>query len=153
MISAIGPSLNPRQFAATRQPPIDAVGALAPEAIADAPKPPWDITGTWLHGGGPNNPWQFSPPEGFKLTPEAQVFWDGTQAAAAKGKVYQDDIGQCWPAGLPIIMTCRRWMAAFLMTSTPCSWPITWSMRLAGTSISDELFSGISKEKLSSGTS
>ncbi len=27
--------------------------------------------------------------------------------------------------GLPIIMTCRRWIAAFLITSTACSWPIT----------------------------
>src|SRR5580704_6262117 len=54
-----------------------AVGALAPEAIAKPrPKPAFDITGTWLHGGGQNNPWQFSPPPNFKLTPWAQVQYD-----------------------------------------------------------------------------
>jgi len=37
--------------------------------------------------------------------------------------------------GLPIIMTCRRWVAAFLMTSTARSWPMTWSISFAGTSI------------------
>ncbi len=93
------------------------LGALAPDAIKNAPETPWDLTGTWLHGGGPNNPWQFSPPEGFKLTPEAQVHWDGTQAAAKAGKVYQDDIGQCWPAGLPIIMT-RVWPIAMIQKPT-----------------------------------
>ncbi|MEP6963236.1 MAG: hypothetical protein ABI995_14240, partial [Acidobacteriota bacterium] len=48
-----------------------AVGALAPSAIAKSKaKPGFDITGTWLHGGGANNPWQFAPPAaGFKLTP------------------------------------------------------------------------------------
>lgn len=94
-----------------------AMGALAPEAIAKAPASPVDFTGTWLHGGGANNGFQFSPPQGFKLTPEAQVHWDATQAASAIGKVYQDDIGQCWPAGLPIIMT-RVWPVAMIQKPT-----------------------------------
>ena len=46
--------------------------------------------------------------------------------------------------GLPIIMTCLRWIAAFLMTSTACSWPITWSISLAGTSIKEEAPTGVS---------
>src|SRR5215467_15125932 len=74
-----------------------ALGALAPSNIAKSrPKPPFDLTGTWMHGGGPNNGFRFSPPQGFKLTPAAQVHYDASQAAAKAGKVYRDDIGQCW---------------------------------------------------------
>ncbi len=94
------------------------VGALAPEALnKPRPKPAFDITGTWLHGGGPNNPWQFSPPPGFKLKPEAQVHYDAAQKARAEGKAYRDDIGQCWPAGMPIIMT-RVWPIAMIQKPT-----------------------------------
>src|SRR6185369_1814140 len=86
-----------------------ALGALAPANLAKPrPKAPFDLTGTWLHGGGPDNPWQFSPPPGFKLTPSAQKIYDEAQKARADGKVYHDDIGQCWPSGLPILMT-RVW--------------------------------------------
>ncbi|HEY4361174.1 MAG TPA: hypothetical protein VGN17_09405 [Bryobacteraceae bacterium] len=95
-----------------------AVGALAPEAINKArPKAPFDLTGTWLHGGGQNNPWQFAPPPGFKLTPSAQKEYDASKKAAAEGKVYRDDIGHCWPAGLPIIMT-RVWPIAMIQKPT-----------------------------------
>ncbi len=94
------------------------VGALAPEAIAKSrPKAAFDITGTWLHGGGPNNPWQFAPPPGAKLTPAAQVQYDAAKKAAAEGKAYHDDIGACWPAGLPIIMT-RVWPIAMIQKPT-----------------------------------
>jgi len=99
------------------QPP-GALGALAPANIAKPrPKAPFDITGTWLHGGGTDNRWQFSPPDGFKLTPEAQVHYDAARKAQAEGKVYHDDIGQCWPAGLPIIMT-RVWPIAMVQLPT-----------------------------------
>src|SRR5215831_19835782 len=82
------------------------LGALAPANIAKArPKPPFDLTGTWLHGGGPDNNFRFAPPPGFKLTPAAQAHYDAARAAQADGKVYHDDIGQCWPSGLPIMMT------------------------------------------------
>src|SRR5215831_2701996 len=82
------------------------LGALAPANIAKSrPKPPFDLTGTWLHGGGPDNNFRFAPPPGFKLTPEAQAHYDAARAAQADGKVYHDDIGQCWPSGLPIMMT------------------------------------------------
>ena len=49
--------------------------------------------------GGPDNPFRFSPPAGFKLTPAAQVHYDAARQGAGRGKVYRDDIGQCWPAG------------------------------------------------------
>jgi hypothetical protein len=99
------------------QPP-GSLGALAPANIAKArPKPPFDLTGTWLHGGGQNNSFRFSPPAGFKLTPEAQVHYDAARKAQAEGKVYRDDIGQCWPAGLPIMMT-RVWPIAMIQLPT-----------------------------------
>jgi len=81
------------------------------------PKAPFDLTGVWLHGGGQNNPFQFAPPAGFKLTPAAQVHYDAAQKARAEGKVYRDDIGQCWPAGLPLIMT-RYWPMAMVQIPT-----------------------------------
>ena len=94
------------------------LGALAPANLAKPrPKPAFDITGTWLHGGGANNGFRFSPPAGFKLTPESQVQYDAAQAAAKQGKVYRDDIGQCWPAGLPVIMT-RVWAIAMVQRPT-----------------------------------
>jgi hypothetical protein len=103
--------------AAQAQPPA-ALSALAPSNLAKPrPKPPFDLTGVWLHGGGQNNGFRFSPPAGFKLTPEAQVHYDAAQKAQAEGKVYRDDIGQCWPAGLPIIMT-RVWPIAMIQLPT-----------------------------------
>src|SRR5215472_14772412 len=98
--------------------PAGSLGALAPANLAKPrPKPPFDLTGTWMHGGGPNNGFRFSPPAGFKLTPAAQVHYDAAQKAAKEGKVYRDDIGACWPAGLPVIMT-RVWPIAMIQGPT-----------------------------------
>ena len=99
-------------------PPPTQLGALAPANLAkNRPKAPFDLTGTWQHGGGQNNGFRFSPPEGFKLTPAGQAHYDAAQKAAAAGKVYQDDIGNCWPAGLPVIMT-RVWPIAMIQLPT-----------------------------------
>ncbi len=95
-----------------------ALGALAPASVGKPrPAAPFDLTGTWLHGGGANNPWQFAPPAGFKLTPAAQAQYDAYKKATAGGKAYRDDIGHCWPAGLPIIMT-RVWPIAMIQKPT-----------------------------------
>src|SRR5690348_16801769 len=94
------------------------LGALAPASIAKArPKAALERTGTWLQAGGPGNPWQFSPPAGFKLTPAAQAQYDAYKKATAGGEAYKDDIGHCWPAGLPIIMT-RVWPIAMIQKPT-----------------------------------
>src|SRR5215469_3165059 len=94
------------------------MSALAPANVSKPrTKPPFDLTGTWMHGGGPDNPFRFSPPPGFKLTPAAQGHYDAAQKAAKEGKVYRDDIGQCWPAGLPVIMT-RVWPIAMVQIPT-----------------------------------
>ncbi|HYR86120.1 MAG TPA: hypothetical protein VE422_18685 [Terriglobia bacterium] len=113
LIFLVAVSDLPAQF----QPP-GALGALAPENLAKPrPKPPFDLTGTWLHGGGADNGFRFTPPAGLKLTPESQVHYDAARKAQSEGKVYRDDIGQCWPAGLPVIMT-RVWPIAMIQLPT-----------------------------------
>src|SRR5258708_6441438 len=58
------------------------LGALARANLAKPrPRPPFDLTGTWMHGGGQNNGFRFSPPAGFKLTPAAQVHYDAARKA------------------------------------------------------------------------
>jgi hypothetical protein len=101
------------------QPPGDGavLGALTPENLAKKrPAPAFDLTGTWQHElRGPQS-WKFVP-EKFELTPEAQKHYDAGVKALAEGKVYRDDIGQCWPAGMPLIMT-RVWPFAVLQVPT-----------------------------------
>src|SRR5947207_1551685 len=110
--------MSAADLSAQFQPP-GSLGALAPANIAKPrPKPPFDLTGTWLHGGGgPDNGFRFAPPPGFKLTPEAQVVYDEARKAQTDGKVYHDDIGQWWPSGLPILMT-RVWPIAMIQLPT-----------------------------------
>jgi hypothetical protein len=94
------------------------LSALAPANRAKPqPRAPFDLTGVWLHANAPDNPFRFSPPAGFKLTADAQKHYDAARAAQAAGKVYRDDIGQCWPAGLPLIMT-RVWPIAMMQYPT-----------------------------------
>ena len=99
------------QAPAAQSAPPAQLGILAPANLAKArPKPPFDITGTWLHAGESE---RFDPPAGFKLTPEAQKHYDAAQKATAQGKVYRSDISLCWPAGLPIMMT-RAWPVSMI---------------------------------------
>lgn len=105
------------QTAAPEPPP--PLGALAPANLSKPrPKPPFDLTGTWfIDQRNSENTWHFNPTGPFKLTPAAQVHYDAAKKAQAEGKVYRDDIGQCWPAGLPIIMT-RVWPIAMIQQPT-----------------------------------
>ena len=101
--------------------PVSAVaqqlGALAPDNLAmTRPQAPFFLTGTWQHDLGQPGSWRFIPDE-FTLTPEAQAHYDAGQAAMADGKIYRDDIGQCWPSGLPLIMT-RVWPIAMIQLPT-----------------------------------
>jgi hypothetical protein len=94
---------------------------VQPSALAQAnlatprPKAPFDLTGMWQHDGRANT-WRFVP-ETFTLTPEAQVHYERGVKALKDGGVYRDDIGQCWPAGLPLIMT-RVWPIAMIQLPT-----------------------------------
>jgi len=97
--------------------PAQELGVLAPANLAKPrPKPPFDITGTWFVDLGFPGSWRFGPPYP-KLTPAAQVHFDASRKAQAEGKVYRDDIGQCWPAGVPLIMT-RVWSISMVQLPT-----------------------------------
>jgi len=94
------------------------LSALAPANLAKArPKPPFDVTSNWFIDVSKDaEAWRFGPPYP-KLTAAAQVHWDAAKKYTAEGKVYRDDIGQCWPAGLPLIMT-RYWPMAMVQIPT-----------------------------------
>ena len=94
------------------------LGALAPANLAkERPAPPFNLTGTWfvdLSEGfahflfGPPYP-QFGP-EGIEALIEAPK-------AQARNETYRDAIGQCYPPGMPMIMT-RVWPHAFIQLPT-----------------------------------
>ena len=94
------------------------VGALSKQNMAKPrPKPPFDLTGTWMivgterdNGGvftfrDPSQP-ATKPP--VKLKPAAQALYDEGVKANAAGKVFRDDTGNCWPAGMPKFLN-RAW--------------------------------------------
>ena len=118
LLAALASPTSAQRGAQAPAPEPPPTGALAP---ANRAKPraaaPFDLTGVWLHGGGPDNGFRFSPPQGFTLTKEAQVHYDAARKAQAEGKVYRDDIGQCWPAGVPVIKT-RVWPIAMMQYPT-----------------------------------
>ncbi|HEX4076126.1 MAG TPA: hypothetical protein VHX49_12070, partial [Candidatus Acidoferrales bacterium] len=93
-------------------------GALAPHNLAKPrPKPPFDLTGTWtvdLSAGFSS--FMFGPPYP-KFLPDAQAAYDEAKQYAAEHKPYRDDIGHCYPAGMPMIMT-RVWPIAMIQLPT-----------------------------------
>jgi hypothetical protein len=115
---AIHPATAQAQ-AGTQAPVPTRLSALAPENLSKPrPKPPFDLTGNWFIDNSPGiQGWLFGPAAIPKLTPAAQKHRDAYLKAVAEGKVYRDDIGQCWPAGVPIIMT-RVWPIAMIQTPT-----------------------------------
>lgn len=94
------------------------LGALAPENLAKPrPAAPFNVTGTWfvdLSEGFAK--FMFGPPypnfgrEGREALIEAPK-------AAARNETYRDAIGQCYPPGMPMIMT-RVWPHAFIQLPT-----------------------------------
>ncbi len=93
-------------------------GALAPENLAKPrPKPPVNFTGTWFinlrHAFGD---FMFGPPYPQFYAAGQQALRDGAAARKA-GKPYRDSIGQCYPAGMPMIMT-RVWPIAIIQLPT-----------------------------------
>jgi hypothetical protein len=109
--------------AQARQPdvPPPTPSALAPSNLAKArPAAPFNLTGNWfISGAVPGGGWLFgrTPAVLPKLTAAAQKHFDAYAQATKDGKVYRDDIGQCWPAGMPVIMT-RVWPVAMIQLPT-----------------------------------
>jgi hypothetical protein len=82
------------------------------------PAPPFDVTSNWFIDVSQDpKAWHFYLPPYPKLTAAAQKEYDTSMKYDAEGKVYKDDIGQCWPAGLPLIMT-RYWPMAMIQKPT-----------------------------------
>jgi hypothetical protein len=126
-LAAAGCSAAPSQPAAAVYTPTAAeaeaaaagtLSALAPANLNKArPAPPFDVTSNWFIDVSKNPlAWHFGPPYP-KLTAAAQKEFDQSNKYRAEGKVYKDDIGQCWPAGLPLIMT-RYWPMAMIQKPT-----------------------------------
>ncbi len=94
------------------------LGALAPDNLnKPRPKPPFDLTGTWfvdLSEGFAK--FMFGPPYP-PFMPDAQKAYEEGQAAMKAGQPYRDAIGQCYPPGMPMIMT-RVWPHAFIQLPT-----------------------------------
>jgi hypothetical protein len=114
-----GPGRGAAPAQAAPDLPPEPLSALAPENLAKPrSKAPFDLTGNWFIVGGVQG-WLFGrTPEVLpKLTPNAQKHFDAYAAAVKEGKVYRDDIGKCWPAGMPIIMT-RVWPIAMIQLPT-----------------------------------
>ncbi|MEO9129755.1 MAG: hypothetical protein ABI240_00965 [Sphingomonas sp.] len=109
---------TPEQRAQMLQQHLGLAGALDPANLAKRrPKPPFDMTGNWfidLSGGF--SKFMFGPPypEFFEEGKKALV--EG-KAARAAGRNYRDSIGQCYPAGMPMIMT-RVWPVTFVQLPT-----------------------------------
>jgi hypothetical protein len=116
-ISIAAATLSAQAPRPTAPPAPVELGVLAPTNLSKPrPAPPFTITGTWFVDLGFPGSWRFGPPYP-KLTPAAQVHFDASRKAQAEGKVYRDDIGQCWPAGVPLIMT-RVWSISMVQLPT-----------------------------------
>src|SRR5262245_38438943 len=88
------------------QHPDGQLGALAPENLnKERPPAPFNVTGTWFvdlsEGFGR---FRFGPPYPEFIGQTKLDFEEG-QRAAAERRPYRDAIGQCFPAGIPMIMT------------------------------------------------
>ena len=84
-------------------------GALSPQNLSKKrPKPPFDLTGTWFIDLRKSfGDFLFGPPYP-EFYAAGQTAMKEAAAAQAAGKNYRDSIGQCYPAGMPMIMT-RVW--------------------------------------------
>jgi hypothetical protein len=94
------------------------LGALAPANISkERPAPPFNLTGTWfvdLSEGFAK--FRFGPPYPEFIGQAKLDFEEGQRKSAAR-EPYRDAIGQCFPAGIPMIMT-RVWPIAMVQIPT-----------------------------------
>lgn len=85
------------------------LGALAPENLnKKRPAPPFNLTGTWFVDLSEGfNKFMFGPPYP-EFIGQAKLDFEEGQQARKERKPYRDAIGQCFPAGIPMLMT-RVW--------------------------------------------
>ena len=93
-------------------------GALAPQNLAKKrPKPPFDMTGTWfIDLRRAFADFKFGPPYPEFHAAGQQALKEAAEARKA-GQPYRDSIGQCYPAGMPMIMT-RVWPISMMQAPT-----------------------------------
>src|SRR5215831_11242116 len=94
------------------------LSALAPANLKAArPKAPFDMTGTWFVDLSKGfDTWRSGPPYP-KFKGEAAKAFAESEQAKKEGKSYRDWIGQCYPSGMPVIMT-RVWPIAMIQLPT-----------------------------------
>src|SRR5215831_17245970 len=94
------------------------MSALAPANLKAArPKAPFDMTGTWFVDLSKGfDTWRSGPPYP-KFKGEAAKAFAESEQAKKEGKSYRDWIGQCYPSGMPVIMT-RVWPIAMIQLPT-----------------------------------
>ena len=93
-------------------------GALAPQNLhRKRPRPPFDLTGTWFIDLRKSfSDFMFGPPYPELYAAGQQAMKDAAAARAAN-KPFRDSIGECYPAGMPMIMT-RVWPIAMVQEPT-----------------------------------
>jgi hypothetical protein len=94
------------------------LGALAPANIAkERPAAPFNVTGTWFPDlSRAFGDFRFGPPYP-EFIGQAKLDFEEGQRMAAQRLPYRDAIGQCFPAGIPMIMT-RVWPIAMVQLPT-----------------------------------
>ena len=94
------------------------LGALAPENLnKERPAPPFDLTGTWFVDlSRAFGDFRFGPPYP-EFIGQAKLDFEEGQRMSAQRLPYRDAIGQCFPAGIPMIMT-RVWPIAMVQLPT-----------------------------------
>ncbi|HVB86791.1 MAG TPA: hypothetical protein VNK23_09050 [Candidatus Dormibacteraeota bacterium] len=114
-MAALSPGATAQQDKSSAEFP---EGALAPSNLAKPrPKPPFNLTGLWMVDLSAGfSSFMFGPPYP-KFKPGAQAAYEEAQQAAKEHKSFRDDIGQCYPAGMPMIMT-RVWPIAMIQLPT-----------------------------------
>ena len=93
-------------------------GALAPENLhKKRPKPPFDLTGTWFVDLRRSfADFMFGPPYPEFYEAGQTAMKEAAEAAKAH-KPYRDSIGECYPAGMPMITT-RVWPIGMIQLPT-----------------------------------
>jgi hypothetical protein len=93
------------------------LGALAPENLAkERPAPPFDLTGTWFVDlSRAFGDFRYGPPYP-EFIGQAKADYEYSQTLQ-RGQSWRDAIGQCFPAGQPMVMT-RVWPIAMIQLPT-----------------------------------